>query len=98
MIASVGDGVVLNVRVIPRAAKSEIAGTRANALLVRLNAPPVDDAANVELIEVISTTLGIPRRSVEIVSGHRSRTKRVRIAGMTSTAVAEKLCVPLPTS
>ena len=91
-------GVVLDVRVIPRAAKSQIAGTRADALLVRLNAPPVDSAANDELIRLLADTLGIARRHVEIVSGHRSRAKRVRITGVTSADIAEKLCASPRTS
>ncbi len=84
-------GLILNVRVIPRAARSQIAGRRDDALLIRLNAPPVDGAANAELIELFAAALGIPRRNIEIVSGHRSRTKRVRITGVTSADV-EKLC------
>jgi uncharacterized protein len=90
-------GVILDVRVIPRAARSQIAGRRGNALLVRLNAPPVDGAANAELIELFAEALGIPKRNIEIVAGHRSRTKRVRITGVTS-ADLEKLCEPERTS
>ena len=76
-------GVLIEVRVIPRASKSGLAGTRDGALLVRLNARPVEGAANAELIEVIAKALGIPKRSVSIVSGDRSRQKRVAIAGVT---------------
>jgi len=90
-------GLILNVRVIPRAARSQIAGRRDDALLIRLNAPPVDGAANAALIELFAQALGIPRRNIEIVSGHRSRTKRVRITGVTS-ADLEKLCAPERTS
>jgi uncharacterized protein (TIGR00251 family) len=90
-------GLILNVRVIPRAARSQIAGRRDDALLIRLNAPPVDGAANAALIELFADALGIPRRNIEIVSGHRSRTKRVRITGVTSADV-EKLCAPKQTS
>jgi uncharacterized protein len=90
-------GVILDVRVIPRAARSQIAGRRGNALLVRLHAPPVDGAANAELIELFAEALGIPKRNIEIVAGHRSRTKRVRITGVTS-ADLEKLCEPERTS
>src|SRR6188474_3920563 len=97
MIAETADGIVIDLLVIPRAGRSEIAGTRAGALLVRLNAPPVDGAANAELIELLAEALGIPRRNIEIVSGHRSRTKRVRITGVTS-ADLEKLCAPERTS
>ena len=77
---------VLNVRVIPRAKRSAIAGLRGEAWLVRLQAPPVEGAANEELIAVLAKTLGVPRRDVTIVSGERSREKRVRIAGLDATA------------
>ena len=70
---------LIDVRVIPRAGKSEIAGERDGALLVRLNAPPVDGAANDELIEVLAKAWKIPKRSIEIVSGLRSRSKKIRI-------------------
>ncbi len=77
------DGVLIDVRVVPRASKSGIAGTRDGALLVRLNAPPVEGAANAQLIEVVAKALGIPKRAVTIVSGERSRQKRVAISGIT---------------
>jgi len=76
------DGVVITVRVIPRAGRSEVAGTRDGALLVRLNAAPVDGAANAELIEVLSEALGVPKRAVTIASGERARRKTVRVAGI----------------
>ena len=72
----------LQVKVIPRAGRSEIAGLRDGALLIRLAAAPVDGAANDELITLLSKTLKIPKRDITIVSGERSRTKRIRIAGM----------------
>ena len=86
-----GDAVLITVRVIPRATRSQIAGTRNDALLVRLSAPPVDGAANAELIDVLSDALGVPRRSVTLVSGERSRSKRVRVAGMAADDVRRAL-------
>ena len=82
MIESVADGVVIAVRVIPRAARSAVAGTRGDALLMRLAAPPVEGAANAELVEVLAAALSVPRRAIAIVSGDRSRQKRVRVAGI----------------
>lgn len=99
MITAAPDGVVIDVRVIPRAARAGIAGTRDNALLVRLHAPPVEGAANEELIEVMARVLGVPKRSVTIVSGERGRTKRVHVLGLTVEAVGRALlATPKPSS
>jgi hypothetical protein len=75
-------GETLDVRVVPRAGRSHVAGVRDGALLVRLAAAPVDGAANAELIALIARALRIPRHQVTIVGGERSRSKRVRIAGV----------------
>lgn len=88
MIEAAGDGICIRVRVVPRARRTELAGTRDDELLVRLNAPPVDGAANEELISFLATLLGVPRRGVAIVSGARSRHKRVHVAAI-NVAVAE---------
>lgn len=73
---------LVDVRVIPRAGRSAIAGRRDGAVLVRLAAAPVDGAANAELIDLFSRVLKVPRRDITIVTGDTSRFKRVRIAGM----------------
>jgi uncharacterized protein (TIGR00251 family) len=73
---------VLTIRVIPRAGKPGPAGTRDGAFLIRLNAPPVEGAANAELIELLSELLDIPKRNITIVSGERGRLKRVRVGGV----------------
>ena len=82
MIRASDGGVVIDVRVIPRAGRSGVAGVRGSALLVRLNAPPVDGAANAELIVVLAAVLGLPRRDLSIVSGERSRQKCVKVVGI----------------
>jgi len=64
---------------------------RGGALLVRLNAAPVDGAANAELIKVLSDVFDVPKHAVSIVSGERNRQKRVRIEGLTDQVVASKL-------
>ena len=83
MIAATPTGVTIDVRVIPRASKPGIAGVRGGALLVRLSAPPVEGAANEELIELLSRAFAVPRRAVTIVSGERNRSKRVAVQGVT---------------
>jgi uncharacterized protein len=81
----------ISVRVIPRASKAGIAGTRGDAVLIRLTAPPVEGAANAELVEVLAEALDVSKRAVSIVSGERGRQKRVRIDGMTTALVRSKL-------
>ena len=91
MIHPTVGGIFIDVRVIPRSGRSGIAGARGGALLVRLNAPPVEGAANAELIDVIADALGVPRRAVSIASGERSRNKRVRVEGVSEAAAAALL-------
>ena len=85
------DGVLIAVRVIPRSGRSGIAGTRDGAVLVRLNAPPVDGAANAELIELIAEAIGVPKRVVSIATGVRSRSKTVHVSGVSEDQVRSKL-------
>jgi uncharacterized protein (TIGR00251 family) len=84
-------GCELAVRVIPRASNAGIAGMRADAVLVRLGAAPVEGAANAELVDTLARALGVPRRAVTIAGGAGSRTKRVRIEGLTRDEVLHRL-------
>jgi uncharacterized protein (TIGR00251 family) len=77
-----GGALTFAVRVVPRASRSEIVGEHDGALRVRVAAPPVEGAANEELVRTLARALGVPQRSVEIVSGHASKTKLVRVAGV----------------
>jgi uncharacterized protein (TIGR00251 family) len=91
MADSTDGAVIIDVRVIPRSGTSGIAGTRDGAVLVRVNAPPVEGAANAEVIAVIADALDVPKRSVTILSGDRSRQKRIRIDGITAAHAASRL-------
>jgi uncharacterized protein (TIGR00251 family) len=91
VIDNTPDGVILTVRVIPRAGRSGPAGVRDKAILIRLNAPPVEGASNSELIDLLADLLNVPKRDVTIVSGERSRLKRVRVVGVSATDAATVL-------
>jgi uncharacterized protein (TIGR00251 family) len=69
------------VQVVPRASRSEIAGEHDGRLRIRVTAPPVDGAANEEVIRVLARALGVTRSAVEIISGQTSKLKRVRVHG-----------------
>jgi uncharacterized protein len=83
--------VELLVRVIPRARKTEFAGVREEAIVVRVSAPPVEGAANETLTEFLAGVLHVPRRSVRILSGDRGREKRIAIGGVTADQVRSLL-------
>jgi uncharacterized protein len=81
--------VVVDVRVIPRAKKTEIAGTRDGAILIRVSAPPVEGAANAAVIALLADRLHLPRRNVRIVGGDTSRQKRIEITGATPQQIRD---------
>ena len=64
---------------------------RGGAILIRLAAPPVDGAANDALIAFLSEALSLPRRNISIVSGEKSRDKRVQVAGLETEAIKARL-------
>jgi len=78
-----GGGVVFAVRVQPRASKDEITGEMAGAIKIRLRAPAVEDRANEALVEFLAGLLKTPKSAVRILSGERSRSKRLEIQGVT---------------
>jgi len=86
-ISESGGAVILTVRVVPRASKSAIVGELDGALKVRIASPPVDGAANAELIKLMAKTFGAAKADVEIVSGQTSKQKRVRIGGVTASHI-----------
>jgi uncharacterized protein len=81
--ATEGDGTVsFRVRVTPRASRDGVLGLHDGALEVALTAPPVSGAANEALVRLLAKGLGVSRRDVEVVRGHSSRDKRVRVRGI----------------
>ena len=81
-------GVVsFRVRVQPRASRDSVGGEWEGALRVRLTAPPVESRANEALCRLLAKYLNVPTGAVRLLSGSRSRTKRVEIAGVTAEQV-----------
>lgn len=85
------DGTLLHLHIQPKASKSEVAGVHGDRLKIRLKAPPVDGKANAELIKFLSKLLSVAKNQIEIISGHASRQKTVKIHGITSEKVTSSL-------
>jgi uncharacterized protein len=73
------DGIVLKIYVQPKSSKNEIIGLHDDAIKVRLTAPPVDNAANEMCVKFLAKEFGIPKSSVNILTGHASRFKQIFI-------------------
>ncbi len=87
VVQSRATGVRFTVRVQPRAARTAIAGVYGRALKVRLQAPPVEGAANAALIALLAERLDVTRSAVRIVSGMTGRTKLVEVDGIDAELV-----------
>jgi uncharacterized protein (TIGR00251 family) len=83
--------VILKVRVQPRASADALGGVRGGALVVRLNAPPVDGRANEALARFLGRVLGVPPSSIALVRGASGRDKVLRIAGADAATVRARL-------
>ena len=85
------DQASITIRVIPRSSRSEIVGFEGDLLKVRLTSPPVDGAANTELVKLLSKKLHIAKSAITIVSGETARTKRLRIEGVSNDQLRRQL-------
>ena len=89
-------GATATIRVTPRAGRTAFAGLRDDVVLLRLAAAPVDNAANEALVAFLADALGVPARSVSVVTGAHGRTKRVVVSGATASDVNARLAPMLP--
>jgi uncharacterized protein len=79
------DGCTLSVRVHPGAKRDAITGTHGDALKISLTTPPTDGRANAALIAFLAERLKIPRLSIELIAGAASRSKTLRLTGITAS-------------
>jgi len=80
-ITKLSDGIKISVKVIPNSSKCEIAGTIDDTLRIKLDVPPIEGKANEKCVKFLSELLGVPKTSIEIVSGEKSKSKILYIKG-----------------
>jgi uncharacterized protein len=85
------DGVTIPIRALPRARRTALDGVIDGALRVRLAAPPVEGAANKAILQYLAEVLGVPKRDLDLVSGEQGRHKLVRVRGLSSDEVRQRL-------
>jgi len=80
-------GFFFKVRVQPGAAANQVAGLYEDAVKLRLTAPPVEGKANEACLAFLARLLSVPRSQVEVVSGHTSRNKIIKVAGVSAEKI-----------
>jgi uncharacterized protein (TIGR00251 family) len=91
IISETDNGIIINIRLIPRASANKITGILDNAIKIRLQAPPVDGKANKALIKFLSKLFKIPASHITLISGETNRNKRILINGIKKVFVKETL-------
>ncbi|MEZ2347144.1 DUF167 domain-containing protein [Terriglobus sp. RCC_193] len=90
-IRSIDGGVSFAVRVQPGASREGVIGLYGDAIKIALSAPAVDGKANEALVRYLATALNVPKTSITIASGHASRSKVIRVIGITNEETAARL-------
>ena len=90
-LRAAGDDVVLTLHIQPGAKRTELAGIHGEALKIRLGAPPVDGKANDCLIAFLADRLRVPKSRVVLEAGMTSRSKRVRVVGVSGADIEATL-------
>ena len=85
------NNLTINIYVVPRSSRSEIVGIYNNYLKIKLKSPPVDNAANEELVRVLADTLKIPKKNIEILRGKNQKKKIVYVKKADLNYILQKL-------
>lgn len=86
-----GDSIILHVLVQPKASQEGVVGFHGQALKVKVAAPPSGGKANLRLIEILAKRLNVAKSQIEIIRGHTSRKKVVRIEHISPAQLRNKL-------
>ncbi|MGB0873572.1 MAG: DUF167 domain-containing protein [Solirubrobacterales bacterium] len=85
-LQSVADGVTIDVKVIPKAAREQIGPVRSDRLLIKVTAPPEDGKANAAVCSLLAKRLGVSKTSVGVEAGATARSKRLHARGVSANS------------
>ena len=90
-ITPVEGGIIMGIKVQPRASRNQLIGEQDGCLKVKLTAPPVEGEANQALINYLARLLAIPKKNIKLLKGETSRHKLIEISGLSSAELLDKL-------
>lgn len=89
-------GIVFSVRVTPKASRDELVGVNDGELWLRVTAPPIAGKANDACVRLLTEALGVPRGSLALMGGQKSRNKLIQVSGVTAEQLRAALTAALP--
>jgi len=92
-IREIEGGVEITIKAVPGASRDRIVGPLGDALKVQVSAPPEKGKANQAIVDLISKTLGVSSRSIQVVQGQTNTRKVLKIAGIHEEAVRTRLSI-----
>ncbi len=81
----------IRVKLLPKSSRNQIVGREGDHFKVKVTAPPIEGRANKALIDLLAKKLRVPKGSIEIISGKRSRLKSIRIEGLSQEEITRKM-------
>jgi uncharacterized protein (TIGR00251 family) len=93
-IRETDSGLEIRIYVQPRAKHSEVSGVHNGALKIKVTAPPVEDAANRAVMDLMASALSIPKSRLRILAGFRSRQKTLLAEGVSIEVFRRRLGIP----
>ena len=91
LLESADGAVTIFVKVVPGSSRDRIVGPLGDELKIAVSAPPTGGAANKAVLELLASTLGIPKRNVELISGPANARKQIRVRGCPVSILRQKL-------
>ncbi len=91
LIQNTEKGIVLNIKLTPNSSKNEIVGYNDDYLKIRISAPPNENKANKKLVEFISDWLKVPKSNISIISGDKSRIKKLLLKNIQEIDLTQKI-------
>jgi len=74
-----GDKIRLEIKAVPGASKTELAGIKDGRLRIRIAAAPEDGKANAEMLNFLSKKIDCPKKDLQLLSGEKSRLKTIAL-------------------
>ena len=91
MVEFVPRNLALRVHITPHANNDAVIGEHGDAIKIKLRAPARDEKANAALIRFVAEQLQVPRNTILLQRGQRTRDKLVRIKGLSEADARRRL-------